>query len=532
MVHVMLVDDEYFILDGLKSFPWEKCGCEVIASAMTGQKALEQAEALKPELIFTDIKMPGMDGLEFASKVRENNKEVKIVFLTGYSNFEFAQKAVRIGAAEYLLKPVNPKQLGDIAQRLAAQIEEEKKNRKYYYALEKDYTKDLPLLKEKFINDLNRGRFYDIQDYLERADGLGIHIEKYVCCALTSEKEGERTSLAEAFGIRNICEEVASDYCSGILSEYDLPNQQCNLILCFQSNDNDRECIEKALLCCEKLNSVLSEVIHRNMDIGISTAGTDPIRLYEKFNEASKANSQSKYLGEHAIVKYDDFDSEPELFEYNIPEAKKLHLFRNIYSGDNGKVALEIHNIFDTEIPIENARFMALDLLINCMKYPSLCRINPGFRDRHYDYSFLQDGIRIVSNAESINEIENYLVKVLGLISKQANTSADDRYIATVNKVVSYMQDNYADDLSIDSVASHFYMSRTYLSRLIKKYTGHTFLTILVDIRMQEARKMILETEYKIKEIAEKVGYRDFSYFVQAFKKYYGVTPNEYRKTI
>lgn len=95
-----------------------------------------------------------------------------------------------------------------------------------------------------------------------------------------------------------------------------------------------------------------------------------------------------------------------------------------------------------------------------------------------------------------------------------------------------YLQEHYSEDLTLDSVADQFYMSRTYVSRLLKRYVNQSFLKILIDIRMDAARRMIMEDNYKMYEIAEQVGYNDFSYFIQAFKKKYGVTPNEYRKTI
>ncbi len=96
-IRVMVVDDEYMIVDGMSSFPWESYGCELVATAQNGQEGLEKVGEFQPDLLFSDIEMPQMDGLQFSAKAREINDKLKIVFLTGYDNFEFAQEAVRGG---------------------------------------------------------------------------------------------------------------------------------------------------------------------------------------------------------------------------------------------------------------------------------------------------------------------------------------------------------------------------------------------------------------------------------------------------
>lgn len=107
----------------------------------------------------------------------------------------------------------------------------------------------------------------------------------------------------------------------------------------------------------------------------------------------------------------------------------------------------------------------------------------------------------------------------------------EDRYHHIVEEIIHYVKKYYMENLTLDSIADQFHMSKTYVSRLLKRYANQSFLKILVDTRMEEACKMILEDKYKLYEIAEKVGYNDFSYFIQSFKKKYGVTPNGYRQT-
>lgn len=529
MIKVMLIDDEYIILDGMSSFPWGKYDCELVATAQNGLDGLAQMRKSSPDIVFSDIKMPGMDGLQFAEEARKTDSDIKIVFLTGYDNFEFAQQAIRVGVSEYLLKPINLAKLDALIKKLVSEINDEKSTKAYFEHLADDFQKELPLLRDKFVSDVIRGRFYNQADYLYRASVVNISIKSFVCIVITPESKENNFTAPEAYGIRNICKEVVDPFCNEVLCEYDDLNQQFTMIMLFDNNDDHiRSCIDG----CEKLFDVLEKTAHINVSIGISTAGNGPEHVSEKYREACQANGQSIYLGEHAIVKYDDLESKASKHDVFIPEGIKQHLFRNIYTGKDEYVNSDLNTIFDESYEIKDSKYLALEILVDCMQYPSLCMINCDIAESQIDYSFLQDGIRVIMGSSTREEIIQYLLKVFALLSKQVNRNADDHYQIAINKIVEYMQLNYDKDLSLESVASQFYMSRTYLARLLKKYSGRTFLAMLVDIRMEEARKMVIDNKYKLYEIAEKVGYHDFSYFIHSFKKYYGVTPNEYRKNI
>ena len=532
-IKIMVIDDEFIILDGLSSFPWNEYGCELVTTAQNGREGIQKVKANDIDIIFTDIKMPEMDGLEFACEAKKINEKLKIVFLTGYDNFEFAQEAIRLGVSDYLLKPMNFIKLDKLIKKLCNDISEEKKNNKYYIDLQENFEKELPYIRSKFVNDLLHGRILNQSELGERTNSIGIHIEKYICIAITKEDsnpEGENI-WQEQYAFLNIGIEVLKEFCMEVLCEYDDVSLHFNFILLFTGSDTDRYCMEQSIMATEKLKKVANEVINYKICVGISNVETDVYLTNIKYLEACEACSQSVYLGENTIVSYKDLE-DTQGHEYEITQGQKQRLFIKIYAGQIDEANKVIEEIFSNKnVELNDCKYMALDLLVACMRYPFLCRIK-GKSYGEYDYLFLQDGIKVISNADSLNEIIQYLSKCFTLLAVQNDKNFDERYQNMAKRILDYLNEHYSEDLTLDSVAGKFHMSKTYISRILKKYTNQSFLQLLISRRMDIARKMIAEDKFKLYEIAEKVGYNDFSYFIQVFKKKYGVTPNEYRRVM
>lgn len=534
MLKVMIADDEEKVCRLIyKLIDWDSLDMEVISIAYNGIEALEQIKFFNPDIVITDIRMPGCDGLELIQKSKELNEFVEFIIISGYRHFDYAQSAIKYGVNDYLLKPIKKEELiqtlNKMREKYRKKDENSSREEKIKLLLEQSKQKirssifmDLLMQQsenegELEIGDINRE--YQFQFQKGSFQVIIIKIDHNGDLSKASiEYLGDKASGAALNKLKELCWDIECYFIAG--AEYCLLNYE----------EENKKIIRKqikALLDEIALQEALFEQV--KFTIGIGTAVEDIHKLHWSSRFAEMALEQRLMSGtgkiiEEITIKNQNIAESPIFFEFNksLTEAfermdsikakasvcmLKDHLFRqtDLTGHDLIQAAEEVCNIF-----------------ISCMRNNQIVlkeaysSINQ-FRQQAADcssgeklFSFLaqtiEEGLRIISEDK-----------------KQENS----RPIRTAKL---YIQNHYMNPITIEEVSNAAGFSATYFSSLFKKETGSTFLEYLSKIRMAAAKDILKKTNINIAVICEQVGYSDVKYFTKSFKKHTGLKPNEYRK--
>lgn len=524
---ILLVDDETIIREGLRSFPWQELGCRVAGEAEDGEEALMLAKVLQPDIILTDIRMPEMDGLEFAAKAKEALPGAEIILLTGFDSFDYAQAAIRTGVYDYLLKPVSLDDIRETVGKLCEHIRARSSRDARYEMLQKKYEQSLPMLIGRLTSDLLHGRLYGREDLRRKLALFDVRIEKYL--VLTARVKNLPGLLRERkiepwlleFGICNICEEILERYCRRVLMDCD--SSEYRFILCFPAGSREEDCLSIASQACGKVQKAVRDYIGESIRFGLSDIGDDPYRMNRHYRQAVDACREGGLLGEDGVLQFRDVQTAPN-DAWLLPEGERAQLLEAVASGDTDGIRRFFEGLA-ADLPdtarADSVRILLIELLVACARAS-------GAADAVGKWT-AGEGIGALAACDEAGEALEKARELLLHMARQNGQTHRDYHEMTVQKIIRYLREHYREDLSLDGIAAEFRLSGSYIGRLLKKHTGHSFLDSLVGIRMEQAARLLESPDITVAAVAEQTGYRDQSYFIQVFKKYKGMTPKEYQ---
>ena len=222
LYRIMLVDDEEEVRKAIiRQMDWEQLGFTVVGDAENGEDALEKMEQSEPDVVITDIRMPYMDGLTLTARIREKYPSVKILIFSGYDDFEYAQRAIKLNVTEYILKPVNGQELAQILGRVKNSLDEEIEQRRNINSLRESYLRSLPILRELFLNDLVRGITNEAVALKIKEYGMNILDARKWLAAVICVEQMEQTETKELsmhqelipISVRRLAEDYLRPYC-------------------------------------------------------------------------------------------------------------------------------------------------------------------------------------------------------------------------------------------------------------------------------------------------------------------------------
>lgn len=481
MITAVIVEDEKVIREGLKKHvPWEALGIGEVYAASQAEEAIEICRKVKPDIVVSDIRMPGMNGIELCRKIREEHAECKIIFVTGFSDKEYLKAAIALQAVSYVEKPVNIK---EISVALTSAVEQIKKSRAYEQAVVHSiFTKS-----DQFDYQWSNDSFFSV--------GLLYFRETF------SEKEAKSE-------IRKLIEKTVQE--QGFHNYSEQINEKTQAFL-FSDAVSGRKRLEN-------IRSKLEAVIENEANDCFFALG-------EEVN-GQKAIKQSYQSAEHAklCLGYKGWNT---MADYRAPlckltdgsmEKNILNDFTVAVTQNNIEKAME--NVINLTNEIQRGHVL-LDMDVRCWYYYMEGQIYRMVGVMKEENSVKRE----IQGLETAKELETYICNLL----KQESAENKNYFIA--QKVSDYIREHYGEkNLSIKTLADIVYLTPTYLSNLYKKQTGITIGQYLVDVRVEHAVQFLNDPQWKLYQIAPMVGYEDANYFAKIFKKKKGVTPSEYRE--
>ncbi|NEZ41945.1 response regulator [Paenibacillus alvei] len=528
MYKLILVDDEEDVREGvLHEIDWEALGFTVVETAENGQEAMEHIERWKPDIVVTDIHMPFMNGLQLAEWIRSHDPSIRIIILTGYDEFEYAQKAIKLQIDEYVLKPFSASDLQAALVKVKQQMDQEVAEKNNLLILQDHYRKSLPVLQHVFLSSLLTGKcsLEDIQEKCARYE-MDLSGSAYLVSAIQMDhNKEEKNRYLLQFAVCNIAEELVLKH---ILGRVFIHHDHV-VVLTMSINQEEEGMSRETIGIVEEILQSVHRFLKITVTIGVGTVVNDLSELASSYQEAVQALHYRLIHGNHRVIWIEDVEAKrvnPLIFD----DMQEQALIRCMKVGTIEEAQSMIDELFaivesSKEVSLQDFQIYWIEMWTAMMKVAKDMDVN-------YEQvlgSAVQPLMEIYqcNNAlEAKNWMLQRCLKIMNCIAVERQTG----YRKLVDEAKVYMKLHYADpNISIHTVCRHLHISTGYFSHIFKKEAKTTFVSYLLELRMEAAKELLRSTDLKAFEIGEKVGYADPNYFSFCFRKRFGLSPKEYR---
>jgi two-component system response regulator YesN len=502
---------------------------------------MEIAEKTVPDVVITDIKMPFMDGLKLAEQLSTRYPTVKIIVLTGFDEFEYAQKAIKLSIFDYVLKPVSSKELIDILIKLKHQLDKEIAEKEDISVLIKNYNESLPIIKEKFMNSLIINNESE-DEILKKSANYNIDLKGrgYIVSVISADSKSYDSSINKESGaistwekgellkcaILDISEQVVNKYKLGIIFFHD----EKFVIISVSKEQSKDEALKKTITILEEIKQTLEKYLKITVTIGVGTYADNVTCIKNSYKVALSALDYRLVLGSSRIILIEDIEPHTEnkiIFD----EYKERELITSIKAGTEDEINNVLDKLFNyissSKSSIKDSQVYLMEMLITVLK-----AAKESNADMENVFGGNMNLFMTLDNMKDIDEIKKWMKEICIKTMKYIIKDRQDTSKAMVRKAKDYVNNSYYEsDITINKICNYLHISPTYFSFIFKKETKTTFINYLTDIRMESAKELLRTTSMKTFEIAEKIGYSEPNYFSYCFKKKFDMSPSEYRNS-
>ncbi|HHV98398.1 MAG TPA: response regulator [Clostridiaceae bacterium] len=532
MYKILIVDDEPVVRNGIKNtIDWNKAGFEFVGDCENGREAIEAVDALQPDVVLTDIYMPFVDGLELARYISEKFPHIKVIILTGYDDFEYAQQAVKLKVYDFLLKPITANELRKILEKVKNDLDIEAKKAEELNKLKLQLRESMPILRERFLERLVSGhlRAGELDEKLNLF-GINFSGSEFISLVVDVDEYGKLGKMQEKaedelllFAVFNISEEIVSREKRGIVFQ----NRNNNIVIIL-SGKTPLSVKETAIRLADEIRQSVEKFLGFTITIGIGVVCSSLMDINRSYKGALSALDYRFVLGKNKVINITDMEHNNTEFSLH-----KMQWEKKIISLLKIGTSQEIDEAVETLIKDLKASLMPVRRCYIYIQQVITSVINT-IDELGIDENEVFDGINPFTEVykfKTLDEMSTWLKKLCSKAAKAILDQRSDYSKVQVERAIEYIRQNYNDtEISLNSVCKHLFISVSYFSLIFKNNTGKTFIEYLTSVRIEKAMELLRTTNLRSYEISKKVGYDDPHYFSSIFKKETGMSPTEYRE--
>lgn len=523
---VIIVDDEELARKMLiTGTNWKALNMEIIAEAVSGQDALSIMEEQIPDILFTDIKMPYMDGMELCNIVTKRYPHIKIVITTAFKDFDYAHQCISLGVSHFLLKPINRNDLVSTLLKLREQIDKEKQQWLEFDHLKKILEKNYSFLRERFLLEFCENSTRSVSTEKQISYYFPDGIPSYIQVTLLEAHSSHSGNLTEEEHLlqdmKNL--EFIKKHLEGTKYVEIFADNNHHLVLLTYSPE------VQVVSLCEQLQRSIYQTSGNEILFGIGNHYDNFYKAETSWLEALESLKFSRFMPNQPIVIYqNDIHVQNTGWTSSPAELEDIKFYVKAGLPDSvQKLLLSLYTESDGSlISLEHARILSMTLLSSAVNVANDIGIPLDGLFSDSGNFFLQ--ILLEPTSQDLrNKTNTFLTKLATEIAAYRTNKSK----TVLWEVLQYIQTHLTDSsLSLGSVAETFHMNDSYLSRTFTKELGFSFSKYLNRLRMEHAITLLNTTDLKAYQIAEAVGIPDAYYFSNCFKKYTGKSIRDYRK--
>ncbi|MCR5301361.1 MAG: response regulator [Lachnospiraceae bacterium] len=530
MYRILLADDEGIVINSLSMIINKNYeGQFEIESAKSGRMAIETAERFRPDIIFMDIQMPGINGIEAMKEIRSILPSVIFVVLTAYDKFDYAKEAIGLGVIDYLNKPYNQKSIVSAIDRAIGELDKRREKRRQDLQTKERLETVVPIIENGFISSIIFQEPFpeDIENYKNL---LSLNADYGYMIAVMFGEVQQGNYLTNAVGsavkaqtvyytkVRDIIKDTFPGAVVGAISSNKIPVFVPRNDISMEYGERS-DLIEKSRVAAREMRSA-TDIQYR---IGIG--GIKKLKnCYESYEEAMKALFATK----GSVAHVDDLPIAVS-YEESYPADLENEIFEMLADGDVDRCLLRSAEFFDWMCDKHNDDIMSIKL--KSLEFVLRAEGEMYRSGGHlYEFESRKDYLSRIISMTATDEIKTWFIEKMKNAVVNMTTGSLDHTHYLIRQALEYIENNAGKDISLNEISEKLNISSYYFSKLFKEETNEGFVEYLTKRRVEKAKEMLKDQSKSIKEIGSVCGYSDPNYFSRIFKKATGMTPTEYRE--